>query len=101
MKKNEQNSNHSLLAVFQALGDPIRLDIVACLLKLKERRIISSTYDISKSTLSHHIKVLKEADILQVRKEGVTHIYSINEDFLNITYPGILALIEQHVHPHD
>lgn len=78
---------------FQALSDPIRLDIVACLLEVKERRIKTDCYSISKSTLSHHIKILKDAGLIKVKKEGVTHMYYLDKEQLNENYPGILDLL--------
>lgn len=74
-------SKKRLLTFFQALADPIRLDIFLCLLEEKQRRVTEIKYHISKSTLSHHIKVLKDAKLIAVQKEGTTHIYSIHPDF--------------------
>ncbi|EHT9959200.1 helix-turn-helix transcriptional regulator, partial [Listeria monocytogenes] len=79
MKKLNELSKSDLLLIFQALSDPIRLDIFLCLLKSKEKRFSGTTYNISKSTMSHHIKLLKEAKLINLRKEGTTHIYSVNE----------------------
>ncbi|EAD3579166.1 ArsR family transcriptional regulator, partial [Listeria monocytogenes] len=54
MKKLNELSKSDLLLIFQALSDPIRLDIFLCLLKSKEKRFSGTTYNISKSTMSHH-----------------------------------------------
>ncbi|MBF2595558.1 ArsR/SmtB family transcription factor, partial [Listeria welshimeri] len=56
MKTKNELSKPELLLIFQALSDPIRLDIFLCLLKNKEKRFSGTTYNVSKSTLSHHIK---------------------------------------------
>ncbi|MBF2368454.1 ArsR/SmtB family transcription factor [Listeria welshimeri] len=82
MKKLNELSKSDLLLIFQALSDPIRLDIFLCLLKKKEKRFSGTTYNISKSTMSHHIKLLKESQLINVRKEGTTHIYSVNEELV-------------------
>ncbi|EKE5756355.1 winged helix-turn-helix transcriptional regulator [Listeria innocua] len=79
MKKLNELSKSDLLLIFQALSDPIRLDIFLCLLKSKEKCFSGETYNISKSTMSHHIKLLKEAQLINLRKKGTTHIYSVNE----------------------
>ncbi|EAC7844053.1 ArsR family transcriptional regulator [Listeria monocytogenes] len=84
MKKLKELSKSDLLLIFQALSDPIRLDIFLCLLKSKEKRFSGTTYNISKSTMSHHIKLLKEAKLINLRKEGTTHIYSVNEELVEL-----------------
>lgn len=84
MKKLNEFSKPDLLLIFQALSDPIRLDIFLCLLKSKEKRFSGTTYNISKSTMSHHIKLLKEAKLINLRKEGTTHIYSVNQELVEL-----------------
>ncbi|WP_088810653.1 MULTISPECIES: helix-turn-helix transcriptional regulator [Listeria] len=76
-------SEENLLMILQALADPIRLKIFRCLLKNGERSVNCSEYHIAKSTLSHHIKILKDADLIQLRKEGTTHIYSVNAELID------------------
>lgn len=93
MKNNNPNTEQ-LLVLFQALGDPIRLDIFRCLLQKGEQRVTSDTYDVSKSTMSHHIKLLKEAGLVAVRKEGTTHIYSPNQDLLE-QYPAFFTIFHK------
>lgn len=90
MKNNNQHTEQ-LLVLFQALGDPIRLDIFRCLLQKGEQRVTNGTYSVSKSTMSHHIKLLKEAGLIHVRKEGTTHIYSPNQDLLR-QYPAFFSI---------
>ncbi|MGX7418155.1 ArsR/SmtB family transcription factor [Carnobacterium gallinarum] len=90
---NSPETCNKLANFFQALSDPIRLDIVACLLEVKERRIKTDCYAISKSTLSHHIKILKDVGLIKVKKEGVTHIYYLDREEINQQYPGILDLL--------
>ncbi|WP_430536577.1 metalloregulator ArsR/SmtB family transcription factor [Listeria rocourtiae] len=93
MKNNKQDSEQ-LLLLFQALSDPIRLDIFRCLLQKGEQRVTSHTYAVSKSTMSHHIKILKEAGLVDVRKEGTTHIYSPNQQCLD-EYPAFLSIFQK------
>lgn len=89
--------NKNLLEIFQALSDPIRLKIVKCLLKNNEKRLNPEEYEIAKSTLSHHVKILSEAEIIISEKEGVVHKYSLNKDFLNNNYPELLELIKNNL----
>ncbi|MBC1560467.1 ArsR/SmtB family transcription factor [Listeria booriae] len=92
MKKMNLKTDQ-LLLLFQALGDPIRLDIFLCLLQKGERRVVCDSYDISKSTMSHHIKLLREADLITVRKEGTSHIYSVNHMLLE-KYPAFFSVFQ-------
>lgn len=64
--------------IFKALAHPIRLKIIKklsngelCVCKLNE------DVDFSQSNLSQHLKILKEADILNSKKEGMWTYYSI------------------------
>lgn len=39
---------------------------------------LSQKVNISRPTVSHHLKILKSVNLVSVRKEGVTHFYQIN-----------------------
>ncbi|TYR81646.1 helix-turn-helix transcriptional regulator [Priestia megaterium] len=85
-----------LTAVLHALSDPNRLRIVQCLEKRKENHCsYYQNLNVSKSTLSHHFKVLREAGIIKVRIEGTQHFYSIRRKELDELFPGLLSSIVQ------
>lgn len=87
-------SEMSLTTIFNALGDPIRMKIAYCLASTGEKNC--STFEvghISKSTLSHHIKVLREAGVIQPRIVGKQHFYSFRKEDLSIRFPGLMDLI--------
>ncbi|MGQ8873372.1 ArsR/SmtB family transcription factor [Paenibacillus sp. TSA_86.1] len=87
-------SEMSLTTVCNALGDPIRMKIAHCLASSGEKNCSAFEVDhISKSTLSHHIKMLREAGIIQPRIEGKHHFYSLRKDELNERFPGLVAMI--------
>lgn len=86
----------SLTKVCNALGDPIRMKIVHCLASSGEKNCSAFEVDhISKSTLSHHIKLLREAGLIQPRIEGKHHFYSLRKDELNLRFPGLVKMILQ------
>lgn len=67
--------------ICKALGDSNRLQIVQmlsygekCGCKLLE------AFDITQPTLSHHMKILCECGLVNDRKEGKWHHYSINAE---------------------
>lgn len=68
---------------FKALSDPKRVKIVSMLSKkeLCACKILEE-FDMSQSTLSHHMKILCEAKLLQSRSEGKWTHYSISCDTL-------------------
>jgi DNA-binding transcriptional ArsR family regulator len=86
----------SLTTVFNALSDPLRMNIAYCLASSGEKHCSAFEVDhISKSTLSHHVKMLREAGIIQPRIEGKHHFYSLRKDDLNTRFPGLVDLILQ------
>ncbi len=68
---------------FKALSDPKRVKIVSM---LSDKELcackILEEFDMSQSTLSHHMKILCEAKLLQARSEGKWIHYSIDCDTL-------------------
>ncbi|MDR7869100.1 MAG: metalloregulator ArsR/SmtB family transcription factor [Sporomusaceae bacterium] len=65
--------------VFKALGDPTRLEIVRLLIG-KELCVcdIIDSFQVSQPTISHHLRVLKQADLVKDKKEGKWIYYSLN-----------------------
>jgi len=85
-------SEITLIGVLAALGDPVRLAIVAELMADGEKG--SSEFDckVANSTLSHHIKQLREAGLIQHRKEGTRCFVSLRPDIEGL-FPGLLQSV--------
>jgi len=64
---------------FQALSDPTRRKILE-MLKKKEMNAgeIASHFSISLPSLSHHLNILKQADLISGRRVGQEIRYSLN-----------------------
>lgn len=64
---------------FKALSDPIRRDILK---KLRKRSMTPSElaihFPISKPSLSHHLTILKNANLIDDERQGQKIYYSIN-----------------------
>ncbi len=64
---------------FKALADPTRRKILEL---LKERELtageISEYFNMTKPSISNHLKILKQADLVQDEKRGQFVIYSLN-----------------------
>ncbi len=70
--------------VFKALGDPKRAMIVD-MLSCGElcACMILEKFDMSQSTLSHHMKILCECGLVKGREEGKWTYYSLNEEAID------------------
>jgi len=84
-----------LSLIFSALSDPVRLEIVQVLLKERELPCGHCRTGLSKSTMSHHFKVLREAGIIRKRADGKTHHISIVVEELEARLPGLLKAIRK------
>ncbi|HMM21047.1 MAG TPA: metalloregulator ArsR/SmtB family transcription factor [Selenomonadales bacterium] len=64
--------------IFKALGDPVRLEIIKLLLG-KELCVcdILSAFKVSQPTISHHLKALKYAGLVNDQREGKWIYYSL------------------------
>lgn len=68
-----------LSKTMQALADPTRLKILE-ILKNKDLAVfdIARNFSITPPSLSHHLNILKQADLITFRREGQNLIYSLN-----------------------
>ena len=83
-----------LPAVLHALSDPVRLRIVAALATDDGQRTCGSfDLPVTKSTCTHHFKVLREAGVIHQRQEGTARINALRRDDLEARFPGLLATI--------
>ncbi|QYR21898.1 metalloregulator ArsR/SmtB family transcription factor [Paenibacillus sp. sptzw28] len=83
-----------LSSVLHALSDPRRLQIVKSLSeKFEQNCTIYHELEIPKSTLTHHLKVLREAGVTKLRIEGTQHYYSLRIEDLEQLFPGLVHSI--------
>ena len=83
-----------LEAVFHALSDPVRLQIVRVLATCDEGRACWTLgLSVSKSTASHHFRVLREAGITNTRAAGTHRFVSLRRDELDERFPGLLDAV--------
>lgn len=64
---------------FKALADPTRREILQ-LLRRGEMTAgeLAERFDMTKPSMSHHFAVLKQADLIEARREGQQIYYSLN-----------------------
>jgi len=82
-----------LQAVLHALSDPVRLRIVAGLARADDRSCGSFALPVTKSTCTHHFKVLREAGIIRQRQAGTARLNTLRREELDARFPGLLATI--------
>ncbi|HEV3377273.1 MAG TPA: metalloregulator ArsR/SmtB family transcription factor [Thermoleophilaceae bacterium] len=82
-----------LSAVLHALSDPARLEIVRRLADGDEPSCGIFELGLSKATLSHHFRVLRESGVVLVRPEGRRRLLSLRTEDLNARFPGLIEAI--------
>jgi DNA-binding transcriptional ArsR family regulator len=82
-----------LAGVLHALSDPVRLEIVAGLAGGVERTCGSFDVAVTKSTCTHHFRVLREAGLIRQRQKGTMRLNSLRRDDLEARFPGLLGTI--------
>ena len=83
----------TLESVLYALSDPVRLSIVRSLADGRESPCGDFSVGLPKSTLSHHLRVLREAGVTRTRVESTWVYVSLRRDDLDALFPGLLDSI--------
>lgn len=80
-----------ITAVLHALADPVRLGIVRALAE-HDQGLACGGMDlgVAASTMTHHVRTLREAGVVRVRPQGTSRISTLRRDDLDALYPGLL-----------
>jgi ArsR family transcriptional regulator len=78
----DAESARALAATFKALADPTRVAIVNQLACCDECCVcdLTATFDLSQPTISHHLKVLRDAGLVQAESRGTWAYYRLVPD---------------------
>ncbi|MGF7235381.1 MAG: ArsR/SmtB family transcription factor [Frankia sp.] len=83
-----------LATVLHAMSDPLRLELVAGLDLVSEACCGDIVGDrVSKSTRSHHVRVLREAGVVATRAVGTTKYARLRRAELEARFPGLLDAV--------
>ena len=79
--------------LFKALNDETRREILE-LLKTRDMTAgeIAEAFDISKPSISHHLDILKRAELVTSEKQGQFITYSINTTILEDVLQWLITL---------
>jgi ArsR family transcriptional regulator len=72
-------SSQTLVKVAKALGDPTRLELLRRISSAGEMccKDLVALFPVSQATVSHHLKILVDAGLLAVRRDGQFGWYSL------------------------
>jgi ArsR family transcriptional regulator, arsenate/arsenite/antimonite-responsive transcriptional repressor len=81
----ERQQAERMATIAKALGDPIRLQLVDVLRKHAGKVCVCELvplFDLSQPTVSHHLKVLREAGLVDSERRGLWAYYYVVPDAL-------------------
>ncbi len=79
----EREQAERMATVAKALGDPIRMQLVDVLRKHAGKVCVCELvplFDLSQPTVSHHLKVLRQAGIVESERQGLWAYYYVRPD---------------------
>jgi ArsR family transcriptional regulator, arsenate/arsenite/antimonite-responsive transcriptional repressor len=75
-----------LAVLFRAIGDPVRLRLLSLIASHEGGEAcvceLTAAFDLTGPTISHHLKVLREAGLIGSQRRGTWVFYWINPDLL-------------------
>ncbi len=81
----ERQQAERMATIAKALADPVRLQLVDVLRKHAGKVCVCELvplFDLSQPTVSHHLKVLREAGIVASERQGLWAYYYVTPDSL-------------------
>ncbi|WP_090926682.1 MULTISPECIES: ArsR/SmtB family transcription factor [Salibacterium] len=92
----KETNDQQRMKVFNALADEKRIRMIRLLFHENNRLMcldIGGRLEISKSNSSYHLKILSDAQLVSIEREGVTKYVSLNKETFDHYLPGFLATL--------
>jgi ArsR family transcriptional regulator len=82
-----RTAQERLVSAFHALADPTRLEILRLIAAQRGPTCVCDVvdhFDLAQPTISHHLKVLREAGLLQATRRGIWSFYAVDPKGLEL-----------------
>jgi DNA-binding transcriptional ArsR family regulator len=87
-------SDLQLDAILSALSDPVRRQIVSQLAAGPDNQTCSAfQLPVTKSTSTHHFRILREAGVIQQHYRGTAILNSVRSTDIEARFPGLLQAV--------
>ncbi|MGW2842408.1 ArsR/SmtB family transcription factor [Streptomyces sp. NPDC001493] len=77
----DEERSQALAKVFKALGDPVRLRLLSMIASRAGGEVcvcdLTPAFDLSQPTISHHLKLLKQAGLIDSERRGTWVYYRL------------------------
>lgn len=85
------------LDLFEALGHPLRLRMVEMMAAVDDLACttLEAELPIAKSTISYHVKILSQAGLIEVRRDGRWFNYRLRRDVIKDKLTDFAATLDQ------
>ncbi|GAA3761400.1 DNA-binding transcriptional ArsR family regulator [Spinactinospora alkalitolerans] len=87
--------------LLHALADPTRLQIVRLLMEKGEGSCGSLELPVNRSTVSHHLRILRDSGVVSTRLQGTSRLSRLRWDEIEERFPGLFPAIIDAAPPAD
>ncbi len=86
------------IPLFQALSDPYRQDIILLLAEKEPLTVnqITENLTLSRPAISHHLKILREQQLVSLEQKGTHRFYSLALDKAAYLLKELVDTVENH-----
>lgn len=93
----EEEEAEAQVRRFKALADPTRLQLISLLLRHEGRLCVGelvSAFTLEQATISHHLRILREAGLISGDKRGLYAYYCVRREQVQALAHWLLVLEE-------